>query len=282
MDWNSKQYLKFKAERTQPAVDLANTINLKNPKKILDAGCGPGNSTQVLYDKFPDAYILGVDSSQDMIDAAKKNCPHLDFKLCDISKDLDQLGQDFDIVFSNACIQWVPDHERLLKNMIDLLNPEGVLAVQIPMNFKEPIHTIIQELAASEKWKGYYKDTGRRNVLSQGEYYDILSDISREFYIWDTVYYHTMKSHEDILEWYRGTGLRPYLSALPEDKRAEFENEVLRRLIIEYPKQKNGDVIFRFPRFFFIAYPKLNKIRLKKRRNFLCFYFRRTKTGDNI
>ncbi|HEY8419482.1 MAG TPA: methyltransferase domain-containing protein [Clostridia bacterium] len=256
MNWNSEQYLKFKSERTQPAVDLANRIKTNRSKKILDVGCGPGNSTQVLYEKFPRAYILGIDSSQDMIDAAKKNYPYMDFRLCDASKDLTELDKDFDIVFSNACIQWIPDHERLLKNMIDLLNPEGVLAVQIPMNFNEPIHIIIQELAASPKWKEYFNQKRKSNVLKPGEYYDILSEISEEFYIWETIYYHTMKSHKDILEWYRGTGLRPYLDALPSDKKAEFENDVMVNLVERYPKQKNGDVIFRFPRFFFIAYPK--------------------------
>jgi len=125
MNWNSEQYLKFKSERTQPAVDLANRIKTNRSKKILDVGCGPGNSTQVLYEKFPRAYILGIDSSQDMIDAAKKNYPYMDFRLCDASKDLTELDKDFDIVFSNACIQWIPDHERLLKNMIDLLNPRA-------------------------------------------------------------------------------------------------------------------------------------------------------------
>ena len=174
----------------------------------------------------------------------------------DASKDLTELDKDFDIVFSNACIQWIPDHERLLKNMIDLLNPEGVLVVQIPMNFNEPIHIIIQELAASPKWKEYFNQKRKSNVLKPGEYYDILSEISEEFYIWETIYYHTMKSHKDILEWYRGTGLRPYLDALPSDKKAEFENDVMVNLVERYPKQKNGDVIFRFPRFFFIAYPK--------------------------
>ncbi|HEY8423308.1 MAG TPA: trans-aconitate 2-methyltransferase [Clostridia bacterium] len=256
MDWNSQQYLKFAAERTQPAVDLANRINLKNSKKILDAGCGPGNSTQVLYEKYPETYILGVDNSPQMIDAAKKNYPYMDFKICDIAKDLNQLDNDFDIVFSNACIQWVPDHDRLLKNLIGLLNPGGVLAVQIPINFDEPIHIIIQQTAALPEWKEYFPQSTKRNVLKPSEYYDILSDISREFYIWETIYYHAMKSHNDILEWYKGTGLRPYLSVLPENKKAEFENQIMERLIQAYPKQKNGDVIFRFPRLFFIAYPK--------------------------
>ncbi|NLM74915.1 MAG: methyltransferase domain-containing protein [Clostridiaceae bacterium] len=119
MDWNSKQYLKFKTERTQPAIDLVNRINLVSPDKILDIGCGPGNSTQVLSDKFPNAYILGVDKSEDMINAAKKNYPDLNFRICDVSSELPQLDSDFDIVFSNACIHWVTDHRKLIENMLN-------------------------------------------------------------------------------------------------------------------------------------------------------------------
>lgn len=256
MDWNSEQYLKFKTERTQPAIDLVNRINMVNPQKILDIGCGPGNSTEVLFNKYPGAYILGVDKSEEMINTAKMKYPDLHFKICDVSTDLAQLDSDFDIVFSNACIQWVPDHRHLLRNLLDLLNENGVLAVQIPMNFNEPIHKAIGEPISSEKWKQYFIEPRIFYTLSQNEYYDLLSEISKEFFIWETVYYHVMKSHRDILEWYRGTGLRPYLHTLNDAHKTEFESELMEILIQRYPRQKNGDIIFRFPRFFFIAYPK--------------------------
>jgi len=253
MDWNSKQYLKFKTERTQPAIDLVNRINVDNPGKILDVGCGPGNSTQVLYSKYPNSYILGIDISEEMLNAARKEYPNLDFKICDAGKDLSQLDGDYDIVFSNACIQWIPDHERLLTDMLNLLKKNGVLAVQIPMNFNEPIHKIIEEVTSSEKWKKYFAEQRIFYTLSQSEYYDILSEISGEFCIWETVYYHVMKSHNEILEWYRGTGLRPYLSVLPDNMKKEYEDEIMENLVQRYPRQRNGDIIFRFPRFFFIA-----------------------------
>lgn len=255
MDWSSSQYLKFNKERTQPAIDLANRIDLVSPKKIIDIGCGPGNSTQVLYNRFPNAYILGVDKSEDMISAARERCPELDFEICDVSGDLSELDTDYDIVFSNACIQWIPDHRRLLKKLLGLLNKNGILAVQIPMNFNEPIHRIIGEVAASKKWKEYFTSPRIFYTLSQSEYFDLLSEISGGFSMWETVYYHVMKSHDEILEWYRGTGLRPYLEALPDDKKAEFEDDIMEKLMRQYPGQKNGDIIFRFPRFFFIARP---------------------------
>lgn len=252
-DWSPTQYLKFEKERTQPAIDLVNRIDAYNPVKIIDIGCGPGNSTSVLKSRFPDAYILGIDNSPDMIEAAKKNHPDLDFMLCDVSSDLSAIDSGFDIVFSNACIQWVPDHRSLLKKLMDLLKKGGTLAVQVPINFDEPIHKIIREVSSSDKWKENFPNARVFFTLSQSEYFDILSELSENFSLWETVYFHIMKSHDDILEWYRGTGLRPYLDALEKDKQADFLNDVRERVIESYPIQKNGEIIFRFPRFFFTA-----------------------------
>jgi len=155
-DWNSVQYLMFENERTQPAIDLVNRIYIDDPKKIIDIGCGPGNSTQVLAKRFPNAYILGVDNSPNMIETAKINFPNLDFKICDAGKDLSMLDNDFDVVFSNACIQWIPNHNQLLKNMMGLLKTGGILAVQTPMNYNEPIHKIIGEVSINDKWKSKF------------------------------------------------------------------------------------------------------------------------------
>jgi len=255
-DWNSAQYLKFEKERTQPAVDLVNRIDAVEPKKIIDIGCGPGNSTAVLAKRFSGSYILGVDNSEDMIAAAKKNHPYLNFKLCDVSHELSGLDHDFDIVFSNACIQWVPDHKELIKQLMGLLRKGGILAVQIPVNFDEPIHRIIKEVSTSDKWKGCFTETRIFHTLTQSEYFDILSELTENFTLWETVYYHVMKSHNDILEWYRGTGLRPYLDVLDKEKRADFENDIMERVKVSYTVQKNGEIIFKFPRFFFTAYSR--------------------------
>lgn len=255
-DWSSKQYLMFKNERTQPAIDLVNHICINDPQKIIDIGCGPGNSTQILAQRFPDAYILGVDNSPNMIETAKKDYPNLDFKICDAGKDLSNINNDFDIVFSNACIQWIPNHNELLKNMIGILKPGGILAVQMPMNYQEPIHKIIEEISSSDKWKSEFTNPRSIYNLTQSEYFDLLSEISLEFSMWETTYYHKLKSHEDIMQWYSSTGLRPYLNVLSDEKKKIFEQEILDRITKEYPKQKNGEIIFRFPRFFFIAISK--------------------------
>lgn len=253
-NWNSDQYLKFQNERTQPAVDLVNRISLIRPMKIIDIGCGPGNSTRVLADKFKEAYILGIDNSKNMIDKAMMQYPELAFKLYDIQNGVSTLDNDYDIVFSNACIQWVPHHTQLIKNLFSLLREGGALAIQIPINYCEPIHEIIHSISTSQKWKTFFNIPRVFHILTQNEYFDILSDLTQSFFIWETAYYHIMKSHHAILEWYRGTGLRPYLEALPQDRIKEYEDDITKQIIERYPVQKNGKVIFRFPRLFLLAY----------------------------
>lgn len=253
-DWNATQYLKFRGQRTQPSIDLAEKIGLSAPSDVIDIGCGPGNSTAVLRKKYPNAKILGIDVSEDMIETAKRTYPDMEFLLLDAGKDLKNLERKFDIVFSNACIQWIPDHRSLLPDMMSILKDGGVMAVQTPMNYKEPIHQIIGRLAASEKWR---EKLGTPRVfynLSQEDYFDVLAGISSDFTMWQTTYFHRMPSHESIMEWYSGTGLRPYLNALKNDEdREAFWNEVFAEVKVAYPIQENGEIIFRFPRLFFTA-----------------------------
>lgn len=253
-DWNSGQYLMFANERTQPAIDLANRLLGMEARRVIDIGCGPGNSTAVLAERFPGASLLGIDSSPAMIEAARAACPGAEFRICDAGRELSALGDGFDVAFSNACIQWIPDHPRLVRDMLGLLRPGGVLAVQTPMNYEEPIHRIIGEVTASAEWRDYFPNPRIFFNLTQPEYFDLLAEVSSGFAIWETTYIHRMSSHEAILDWYRGTGLRPYLNGLPDAKKPEFENEIRRRVIERYPAQPNGEILFRFPRFFFLAY----------------------------
>lgn len=251
--WDAAQYLKFGAQRTQPSRDLAARIPLEQPRKIIDIGCGPGNSTEVLRQRFPQADILGVDSSPEMIRAAAQAHPEMRFQLCDAGTELGTLDRDFDVVFSNACIQWIPNHPKLLREMMQLLRPGGILAVQIPINQKEPIHQIIQALAAGEKWKAHFPSPRIFYQLTVSEYYDLLGEITDSFELWETVYMHAMLSHDAIMEWYRGTGLRPYLAALTPELQQEVEKDVLDGVKQAYPVQKDGSVIFPFPRLFFLG-----------------------------
>ncbi|WP_419173522.1 methyltransferase domain-containing protein [Victivallis lenta] len=255
-EWDSEQYLKFEAERTQPAVDLANRIELTAPERILDLGCGPGNSTGVLARRFPGAHILGVDNSENMIATAQRDYPELEFRLFDATGPLSELGGSFDVVYSNACIQWVPDHPALLRRMMDILAPGGVMAVQIPNNFDAPVHRIIREVVAGPEWKPQFPSPRIFHSLPPDDYFDLLAELSDHFHLWQTTYFQRMPSHRALLEWYRGTGLRPYLAALDDVKRPLFEAEILRRIAERYPVRRNGEIIFHFPRLFFTAVRK--------------------------
>lgn len=260
-DWNSALYLKFKAQRTQPAIDLAARVgdfikDIKYPGEIIDLGCGPGNSTRVLKERFPDAHITGADSSANMIKKARADNPDLDFIALDISGDLSEYAGKYDVAFSNACLQWIPDHARLLPRIFETLRTGGVFAAQIPMNYDEPIHKIVTRITESGKWKAKLGQGRLFGTLTLPEYFDILGGLTDDFEVWQTIYCHRMPSIESIIEWYRSTGLRTYLSALSDEDGAEFIAEISEELRREYPKQANGEIIFRFPRFFFIARKK--------------------------
>ncbi len=253
-DWNSAQYLKFERQRTQPSIDLARRIDLVSPNKVLDIGCGPGNSTAVLRQFFPEAQILGIDSSQNMLAKARGNYPDLSFQRCDAETELDKLGEgQYDIVFSNACIQWIPDHRKLIGEMFRLLKKGGILAVQIPMSNAEPLFQIIYDIIARPEWGFGPMKLRTSSTLTPEEYFHILSDLSGDFDLWETAYYHRMPNHQALLEWVKGTRLRPYLNALDESSAAAFEKEIFSRAVKAYPAQPNGEILFRFNRFFFTA-----------------------------
>lgn len=251
-DWNSEQYLKFKKQRTQPAVDLAERLG-GVPSEIIDLGCGPGNSTRVLKNRFPQAHIVGADNSADMVKKARSDNPDLEFITLDISKDLSEFNGKYDVVFSNACLQWLPNHRELLPRLFGLLKKGGTFAVQIPMNYDEPIHKIICSVSESGKWNERFPEKRIFGTLTKPEYFDTLSSLTDDFEIWQTTYSHRMPGIESIIEWYRATGLRTYLAALSEEDGAEFIADISKELEKQYPKRKNGEIIFDFPRFFFIA-----------------------------
>lgn len=188
-----------------------------------------------------------------MLDTARKENPNIEFIKLDAQKDLGRLKSRYDVVFSNACIQWIPNHRKLLCEMFDLLNDSGVLAVQIPQQSKHPVHMILESLSNSEKWTDKFIDKRIYNNLYENDYYDVLSELTDNFRIWETVYFHSMPSYESIIEWYKGTGLRPYLQQLSQSEQDEFLSDLMTCLKNTYPLHKNGNIIFKFPRLFFVA-----------------------------
>lgn len=249
-DWNSNQYIKFKNERTLPSVDLINRIPIQ-PNTILDIGCGPGNSTAKLFEKYPVAHITGIDNSESMLEKAEKSYPEISFKKRDIQTELDKLGV-YDLVFSNACLQWIPDHCKLLPDLMEKVNENGVLAVQVPLVQEAPFYKILDRLKKKDEWKKL-RDIRNFHNLSPDETYNILCGVSTDIQMWETVYYHLVSSYDDIIEWYKGTGLRPYLDMLNEDEKDKFVYELKNESATQIPVNSDGKIILKMPRLFFIA-----------------------------
>lgn len=255
-DWNSKQYMKFDVQRTQPSRDLINRIDLKSPMRILDIGCGPGNSTYALKERFPDSEIIGIDNSDDMLKRAENDYKDIDFIKCSVPDELHMLDGKFDLIFSNACIHWIPNQEKLIYEVMELLNSDGRFAVQIPLIQEAPFYKMLNKIVVLPKWKDKLGHIRKFYNLLPEEYYDLLSNISTEFEIWQTTYYHIVNSFDDILQWYKGSGLRPYLDALNDDETDKFIDELKNNLPEYYSKQANGKIILKMPRLFFKAVKK--------------------------
>ncbi|MCX6556790.1 MAG: methyltransferase domain-containing protein [Candidatus Aminicenantes bacterium] len=254
-DWDPDHYLKFFGERTQPSIDLVSKIKIDYaPRRILDVGCGPGNSSQVLLQRWPKAGLVGVDNSPAMIEKAKKDFPKGKWVLADARRFAP--ATCFDLVFSNAAIQWIPGHERLLAKFDCLLSPRGVLAVQTPMFNVMPLGRIIQSVSLGKRWKKATAGCSRLyHYHDTGYYYDLLAFRMRKIDMWVTDYIHAMPSHLAIVDWIRSTALKPYLERIADAKdRKDFEKEILREIKKCYPKQKNGNVLYPFKRLFFIGY----------------------------
>ena len=250
-DWKPDKYLEFKSERTQPSIDLVSKINQVNPKTIIDIGCGPGNSTQVLANRWADAKITGIDSSNAMIEKARQEFPNQQWIEADASTY--KSSEKFDIVFSNAVIQWIPDHEALLAKLKRLLTDNGTLAVQIPLFWDMPLGKILDSVGRDNRWRE--KTVGVSDLLiiqNYSFYYDVLSNLFNTVKMWVTDYLHVMDNHLSIIEMMRSTGLKPYSERLADEANMNaFEAMVIENMKKPYPVQKNGKVLLPFKRLFF-------------------------------
>jgi trans-aconitate 2-methyltransferase len=252
-DWNPELYLKFDKERTQPSIDLVSRIDFINPRKIIDIGCGPGNSTQILLQRWPDSQITGIDNSPAMIEKAKKDFPNQEWRIVDAGND--EIKEKFDIAFSNATIQWIPNHADLLKRFYKLLSDRGQIAIQLPLFFDMNIGKSIESIARDNRWSSKTRVVRELfTIHDYSFYYDNLSELYHSIDIWVSDYVHILDSHVSILEMIRGAGLRPYLDRLETDiDKKDFEETVLKEIVKDYPLQKDGKVLFPFKRLFFIA-----------------------------
>lgn len=252
-DWNAGQYLKFEDDRTRPSRDLVAQLPLQKARRVVDLGCGPGNSTELLIERFPGADVIGLDSSPDMLKQARERLPKHTF----MQADLTTWNPDAttDLLFANAVFQWVPDHGAVLRRLLGKLPEGGVLAVQMPDNTEEPALALMREVAHSGPWAGNpaLAEAGRTNLLRPEGYYDLLRPVCSAIDIWHVVYNHVMAGPAAIVEWFKGSALRPYLAGLDGAAREQFTAAYTAEIAKAYPARFDGKVLLRFPRVFIVA-----------------------------
>ena len=255
MAWDPNQYLRFGDERTRPAMDLASRIRVENPRAVIDLGCGPGNSTQVLRRMWPNASVTGLDSSPTMIAKAQQAYPGQQWVLADIQQWRPETP--FDIIFSNAALQWIPNHRALIRRLFGHVAAGGALAFQIPSSAFSPVRTLIHEIADDPAWNSRMgKAKAAFTMEEPGVYYDALAENASSLDIWETEYHHVMDAPSAIVTWFSSTGLRPFLEALDTDEeRQRFTMMLTEQVTKAYPRQSNGRILFRFRRLFVVAYP---------------------------
>jgi trans-aconitate 2-methyltransferase len=250
-DWNPALYTRFEDERTRPAAELLARVPLDAPRFVVDLGCGPGNSTELLVKRFPAARIVGTDSSQAMLTTARQRLPQLSFEQGDIAQWAP--AESVDLAYANASLQWVGDHPRLLPRLLSALAPGGVLAVQMPDNLDEPSHRLMRETAAA--LLGIAADDAdqhRARILPAQQYYDLLTP-QADVDVWRTTYYHRMDDAAAIVQWLRATGLKSYVDPLAPELQARFLTEYQRRIESAYPPRADGKRLLAFPRLFIVA-----------------------------
>ncbi len=252
--WDARLYLRFERERTRPSQDLVDRIELRHPRRIVDLGCGPGNSTAVLRARWPRARCTGVDRSEEMLAAARKSDPEVRWVLADLRSW--RPSAPVDLLFSNAALQWVPGHRTLFPRLLRHLRPGGALAVQMPANTDEPYQRAAERVQRRSPWRRF--STGPSigsGVAPLAAYFDLLAPRASRVELWETRYVHVLPGPEAVVDWTRGTGLRPWLARLSDEPtRRRFLAEYLREVRRAYPRQRDGAVLFPFLRRFVVAY----------------------------
>jgi trans-aconitate 2-methyltransferase len=256
--WDPAQYLSFADERSRPFYDLTSRIAATAPGYIADLGCGPGQLTASLAARWPEAEVLGIDSSAEMIRAAQSadygdamRSGRLSFVVQDINDW--QPARPVDVIVSNAVLQWIPNHRELLPRWAAFLAPAGWLAFQLPGNFDQPTHAVLRELAESARWRDQLASVRlNRQAGDPGEYLDLLAGLGLIVDAWETTYLHVLQGPDPVTEWYKGSGLRPVLAALAAEDGSKFVAEYSRQVQTQYPAAAYGTVL-PFRRVFVVA-----------------------------
>lgn len=250
--WDPAKYLQFAEERLRPALDLLARIPSASPSRVVDLGCGPGNVTTLLKHRWPEADVLGIDSSAAMIEAAASRAPLCRFTAGDIGAW--QPDTPPDVIYSNAALHWLGGHETLFPRLAGLLAPGGVLAVQMPLMHDAPFRRLQAEVAAEGSWATHLRDVaGARKVAGAAEFHRLLRPHCATLDIWETTYLHVLQGRDAVQHWAMGTSLRPYLDRLPAEFQPRFLAAYAEALRPVYPQEADGTTLLPFRRLFILA-----------------------------
>jgi trans-aconitate 2-methyltransferase len=250
--WDPAQYLKFSNERVRPALDLLTQVPLENAKHVVDLGCGTGNMTGILKRRFAGADVLGVDGAETMLAKARAAVPDCRFEQGDFANWTPAVAPD--LIFSNAALHWVTDHETLFPRLLSLLAPNGVLAVQMPSMHDAPLRALQNDVARQGPWSRHLDDAGyARGLLTVETYYDVIRPLVASLDLWNTTYLHVLTGPDAVTEWAAGSSLRPFLDKLPPDQVIAFRAAYSAALSPHYPRRPDGTTLLPFKRFFLIC-----------------------------
>ena len=253
MNWSPNQYTVFEDQRTRPVRDLLRAVPTADVMTAIDLGCGSGNSTEILVDSFPNASVSGIDSSVDMIEAARKRLPKCQFTVKPIES-WNGPGS-LDVILANAALHWVPNHTSLLPRLIKFLSSHGSLAIQMPDNLNEPAHRLMCEIALEQPWADKLaKSAGERTTVESVDwYYWLLRPLCSRVDIWRTTYHHSLAGGAAVVEWFKGSGLRPFLLPLNDVERERYLSQYRAAVSDAYQTLSDGTVLLPFPRLFIVA-----------------------------
>lgn len=250
--WDPQQYLRFADERLRPALDLLARIPLEAPARVVDLGCGAGNITAILKRRFPAAEVTGIDGSPAMLEKARVAAPDCRFVAAEIATWTPETAPD--LIFSNAALHWVGGPGMLFPRLLSMLAPHGVLAVQMPAMHDAPLRRKQLEVAANGPWaEALHGHVSARDILSAGEYWDLLRPHAASLDIWETTYLHPLRGEDAVVEWAAGSSLRPFLEPLTQDLRAGFRRAYADALRPHYPRRPGGTTLLPFRRLFLLA-----------------------------
>ena len=251
-DWDPRQYLRFAGERVRPALDLLARVPLERPARVVDLGCGAGNVTAILKQRFPEADVLGVDGSTAMLKAARTSARGCRFERSDVAAWTPAAPPD--LIYSNAALHWLGGHATLFPRLISLLAPGGCLAAQMPAMHDAPMRALQYAVAAREPWAERLRGVGSAPpILDAGDYWDILRPCAAALDIWETIYLHALRGEDAVAEWASGSSLRPFLDALPASERSAFRQAYAEAVRPHYPRRAGGATLLPFRRLFVVA-----------------------------